>query len=168
MAVRGILRDPDPRLRVRSTPVAAFDATLSTLVEDLLETMYAGPAIGLSAPQVGVALRVAVIDASPSRDQPEVYVNPEVLAVDRLAWVEESCLSVPGVVATIKRPIHARVRARDVHGVAFERSLEAMRAVCLLHEIDHLEGVLFTDRLPAWRRLLLRLMARSPDAAHAA
>lgn len=164
MAVRGILRDPDPRLRARSAAVDAFDATLSTLVDDLLETLYAGPAIGLSAPQVGVSLRVAVIDVSPSRDQPEVYVNPEVLAVDRLAWVEESCLSVPGVAATIKRPIHARVRARDVHGVAFERTLEAMHAVCLLHEVDHLDGVLFTDRLPAWRRLLLRLRARTGDA----
>jgi peptide deformylase len=162
MAIRDVLLDPDPRLRARSSDVTAFDATLVRLVDDLLETMYAGSAIGLSAPQVGVPQRVVVFDASPSRGQPEIYVNPEVLAVDRVAWVEESCLSVPGVVATIKRPIQARVRARDVRGVPFERELGEMRAVCLLHEVDHLDGRLFTDHLPGWRRLMLRLRGRRP------
>jgi peptide deformylase len=164
VAVRTILVDPDPLLRQRCAPVVAFDDTLARLVEDLLDTLYAGPAIGLSAPQVGVALRVAVMDLSATRDTPEVFINPEVLATDMLARVEESCLSVPGVSATIVRPIRARVRAFDRHGTSFEATLEDMRAVCLLHEADHLEGRLFTDRLPAWRRMLLRLRGR-PRAA---
>jgi peptide deformylase len=164
MAVRPILVDPDPRLRRRCAPVVAFDDALARLVDDLLDTLYAGPAIGLSAPQIGVAQRIAVMDLSTRRDAPEVFVNPEVLASDRLARVEESCLSVPGVSATIVRPIRATVRALDRQGAPFEATLEDMRAVCLLYEVDYLEGVLFTDRLPAWRRVLLRLRGR-PRAA---
>ncbi len=94
MAVREILVDPDPRLRQRCAPIEAFDADLAGLVEDLLDTLYAGTAIGLSAPQIGVPRRVLVMDLSSARDTPEVFINPEVLAVDRLARVEESCLSV--------------------------------------------------------------------------
>jgi peptide deformylase len=167
MAVRPILVDPDPRLREGCAPVGAFDGTLGQLVDDLLDTLYAGPAIGLSAPQIGVPLRVAVMDLSAARDAPEVFINPEVLASSRLARVEESCLSVPGVSATIVRPIRATVRAQDRHGSPFEATLEDMRAVCLLHEVDHLDGRLFIDRLPAWRRLLLRLSrkARARSAA---
>jgi peptide deformylase len=164
MAVRPILVDPDPRLRRRCVPVAAFDDALARLVDDLLDTLYAGPAIGLSAPQIGVAQRIAVMDLSTARDTPEVFVNPEVLRTDRLARVEESCLSVPGVSATILRPIRATVRAFDRHGTPFESTLDDMHAVCLLHEVDHLDGLLFTDRLPAWRRVLLRLRGR-PRAA---
>lgn len=164
MAVREILVDPDPRLRQRCAPVGAFDADLAGLVVDLLDTLYAGPAIGLSAPQIGVPLRVLVMDLSTARDAPEVFINPEVLAVDRLARVEESCLSVPGVSATIVRPIRATIRALDRHGAPVAATLEDMRAVCLLHEVDHLEGRLFTDHLPAWRRVLLRLRGR-PRAA---
>jgi peptide deformylase len=167
MAVRGILVDPDPRLRQRCMPIAAFDADLAGLVDDLLDTLYAGTAIGLSAPQIGVPRRVLVMDLSTARDTPEVFINPEVIAVDRRARVEESCLSVPGVSATIVRPIHARVRALDRDGAPVEATLEDLRAVCLLHEVDHLEGRLFTDHLPAWRRLLLRWRAR-PAAPRAA
>ena len=166
MAVRPVLVDPDPRLRQRCGVVEAFDGALDALVQDLLDTMYAAPAIGLSAPQLGVPLRVAVLDVSGAKDQPEVFVNPEVLDQGTLAIVEESCLSVPGVVANVRRNIRARVRAFDRHGAPFEAELEDLRAVCLLHEVDHLEGRLFTDRLPAWRRLLLRL--RPPSRPRAA
>jgi len=167
MAVREILVDPDPRLRQRCAPIEAFDADLAGLVEDLLDTLYAGTAIGLSAPQIGVPRRVLVMDLSSARDTPEVFINPEVLAVDRLARVEESCLSVPGVSATIVRPIRTKVRALNRHGELVEAKLEDLRAVCLLHEVDHLEGRLFTDHLPAWRRLLLRWRGR-PAAPRAA
>lgn len=167
MAVRAVLADPDPRLRQRSREVAAFDAALDALVQDLIDTMHAASAIGLSAPQIGVPLRVAVLDLSPDRNAPEVFVNPEVLAQGMLAIVEESCLSVPGVVANVRRDIRARVRARDRRGEPFEADLADLRAVCLLHEVDHLEGRLFTDRLPAWRRWLLRLRAPSRSRAAA-
>jgi peptide deformylase len=163
MAVRPVLVDPDPRLREACRPVEAFDAALDALVADLLDTMYAAPAIGLSAPQLGVALRVVVLDVSPGHDTPEVFVNPEVLDQGTLAIVEESCLSVPGVVAKVRRNIRARVRACDRRGEPFEAELADLRAVCLLHEVDHLEGRLFTDRLPGWRRWLLRLRGHAPS-----
>ena len=166
MAVRPVLVDPDPRLRQRCRPVDAFDGALDALVQDLFDTLYAASAIGLSAPQLGVPLRVAVLDVSPDRSAPEVFVNPEVLDEGMLAIVEESCLSAPGVVANVRRHIRARVRAFDRHGAPFEADLADLRAVCLLHEVDHLEGRLFTDRLPAWRRLLLRL--RAPQRARPA
>lgn len=161
MAVREILVDPDPRLRQRCRPVAAFDGALDALVQDLLDTMNAAPAIGLSAPQIGVPLRVAVLDVSPDRSAPEVFVNPEVLSQGMLAIVEESCLSVPGVVANVRRDIRARVRAFDRRGQPFEAELADLRAVCLLHEVDHLDGRLFIDRLSAWRRWLLRMRGRT-------
>jgi peptide deformylase len=167
MPVREVLVDPDPRLRQRCRPVEAFDGALDALVHDLLDTMYAAPAIGLSAPQLGVPLRVVVLDVSPDRSAPEVFVNPEVLEQGMLALVEESCLSVPGVVANVRRNIRARVRAFDRRGQPFEAALADLRAVCLLHEVDHLEGRLFTDRLPAWRRLMLRLRGRAPSRSAA-
>lgn len=153
---RAVLEIPDPRLREVAQPVTSFDADLSQLVDDLLETMYAGRAIGLAATQVGVPLRVLVLDVSPSTDAPQVFVNPEVLAQDRYGMVEESCMSVPGVLDSVRRATRVRVRARDRAGEPFERRLADMEAVCLLHEFDHLEGRLFVDRLGWWRRLRWR------------
>lgn len=161
---RAVLEHPDPRLRQVAQPVTTFDGELSQLVEDLLETMYAGRAIGLAATQVGVPLRVLVLDPSPGADSPQVFVNPEVLAQDRYGMVEESCLSVPGVLDSVRRATRLRVRASDRAGQPFERRLADMDAVCLLHELDHLDGKLFVDHLGWWRRLRWRrqLAGRAP------
>jgi len=147
-----VLEYPDARLRQRAAPVRAFDAALLRLVDDLCDTLRAGGAIGLAAPQVGVALQVLVVDVGAGAAAPEVYVNPRIVAQHRHGMVEESCLSLPGFVDSVKRPIALRVQACDAQGRAFERELDGMRAVCLHHEIDHLQGRLFLDRLPFWRR----------------
>lgn len=166
MAVLSILEYPDPRLRQRALAVATFDAALVRLVEDLLDTLYAKGGIGLSAPQVGEPRQVAVADLSGTRSAPRVYVNPEILTRSRPAIVEESCLSVPGVVGKVLRSTRLRVRARDATGASFEQDLADMDAVCLQHEVDHLMGKLFIDRLSPLRRLRLWATARRPTAAH--
>lgn len=148
-----ILEHPDPRLRLAAVPVDSFDATLGQWVEDLCETLRASGGIGLAAPQVGVARRVLVMDLSGGALPPQVYVNPEVLHAAIPALVEESCLSVPGVVGNVVRATRLRVRARTQTGAVFETDLEDMHAVCLQHELDHLDGRLFVDRLSWWRRL---------------
>jgi peptide deformylase len=168
MTVLSILEYPDPRLRQRALAVAIFDAALRRLVEDLLDTLYAKGGIGLSAPQVGAPWQVAVADLSGSRSAPRVYVNPEILTRSRPAIVEESCLSVPGVVGKVLRSTRLRVRARDATGASFEQDLADMDAVCLQHEVDHLIGKLFIDRLSPLRRLRLWAAARRvPAARHA-
>ena len=148
-----ILEHPDPRLRLAAAPVDSFDDALGRLVDDLCETLRASGGIGLAAPQVGVARRVLVIDLSGGALPPEVYVNPEVLHAAIPALVEESCLSVPGVVGNVVRATRLGVRARTLTGEMFETELEDMHAVCLQHELDHLDGRLFVDRLSWWRRL---------------
>ncbi len=160
MAVLAILEYPDPRLRERSAPVTAFDQALGRLVNDLLETLAAKGGIGLSAPQVGVGQRAAVLDLSGDHTAPEIYVNPQILGRSAIGFVEESCLSVPGVVGNVFRATRLRVRAQDCSGALFERDLDGMHAVCLQHEIDHLEGRLFIDRLWFWRRLMIGARAR--------
>lgn len=155
MAVRAILEHPDPRLRQRALPVATFDGALRQLVADLLDTLHARGGIGLSAPQLGDLQQVAVADLSGDGSAPQIYVNPEILSRSRTAIVEESCLSVPGVVGKVLRATRLRVRAQDVTGTRFEQDLADMEAVCLQHEIDHLAGKLFIDRLSPLRRLRL-------------
>ena len=162
MTQRTIIEHPDPRLRARAETVVDFDESLGRLVADLLETMYATKGIGLSAPQVGDPRRLLVADASASGDDPQVYVNPEIVSRARPGLVEESCLSVPGVVGNVVRATQIVVRAQDVGGIAFERELEGMDAVCLQHELDHLEGTLFIDRLSLLRRLYMRASAAAP------
>lgn len=160
MARLAILEYPDPRLRLPSAPVAAFDASLDRLIDDLLETLYATNSIGLSAPQADDRRQVLVADLSADRSAPCIYVNPEVLSSAKPGFVEERCLSVPGVVASIWRPTHLRVRARDRSGEPFERELDGMDAVCVHHEMDHLAGKLFVDRMSAVRRLFHRTLAK--------
>jgi peptide deformylase len=163
-----ILEYPDPRLRTVAQPVTGFDAPFSQLVDDLLETLYATRAIGLAATQVDVHRRVVVMDLSGDGSAPQVFVNPQVLSQDTVGMVEESCLSVPGVVESVRRATRLRVRARDREGAAVERRLEGVPAVCLLHEIDHLDGRLFVDHLSYLRRLRLRWKLgrdRKPAAA---
>ncbi|MEE4184403.1 MAG: peptide deformylase [Gammaproteobacteria bacterium] len=156
MALLTILEHPDPRLRLHAEPVTRFDADLGQLVDDLLETLYASKAIGLCAQQANDLRQVIVMDLSGEAAAPQVYINPSILAGSRPGMVEESCLSVPGVVASVARNTRIRVRAQDRTGEFFERDLEGMDAVCLQHEMDHLVGTLFVDRLSWLRRQLLR------------
>lgn len=161
MARLPILEYPDPRLRRRAERVDRFDADLARLVEGLLETLYATGGIGLCAPQVNDPRQVLVIDLSGNASDPQVYVNPDILASAVPALVEESCLSVPGFVGNVVRATQLRVRAQDPTGAFFERELEGMAAVCLQHEMDHLEGRLFVDRLSFFQRLRFRAAARA-------
>ncbi len=170
MARLNILEYPDERLRLKSQPVSEFDAALATLVDDLLDTMYAGKAIGLSAPQVDVQREVLVMDLSADASAPQVFINPEILKTARPGFVEESCLSVPGVVANVLRATRVHVRACDPQGQIFERELVDMEAVCLQHEMDHLVGKVLVDRLSLLQRWRLRRAAarRTPRQDKAA
>jgi peptide deformylase len=159
MAILSILEYPDPRLRQRAESVSTFDTSTARLVGDLLETLYGTTGIGLSAPQAGIRQEVLVMDLSGSASAPEVYINPKILTRALPGLVEESCLSVPGVVGNVVRATQVRVRAHDPAGQVFERDLEGMHAVCLQHEMDHLAGKLFVDRLSLLRRLRVRLAA---------
>ncbi|MGF1465576.1 MAG: peptide deformylase [Sandaracinaceae bacterium] len=159
MARLAVLEYPDPRLRQRSEPVGVFDADLGALVDDLVETLRGTTAIGLSAPQVGVLQAVLALDLSEERTSAEVYINPEILRRGAWGFVEESCLSVPGVVTNVIRATQVRVRAQNRHGETFERDLEGMRAVALQHEMDHLRGRLLVDRLWWLRRMRVRAAA---------
>jgi peptide deformylase len=152
MALRTILEYPDPRLRTRAEPVTRFDAELKQLVDDMFETMYAAPGIGLAATQVDVHKRVIVIDVSKDHDQPLVFINPEILSREGEENSEEGCLSVPDNFADVKRSAKVRVRAHDRNGEVFERDYDDVLAVCIQHEMDHLDGVLFIDHLSRLKR----------------
>ena len=159
MALRTILEFPDPRLRTRAQPVTEFDDALGTLIADMLETMYAAPGIGLAATQVDVHKRVLVIDISADRNEPLVLINPEILSREGEATTEEGCLSVPGIFDEVKRASKVRVRFRDRTGATFERDYEDILAVCIQHEMDHLEGKLFVDYLSELKRERLKKKA---------
>jgi peptide deformylase len=156
MALRTILEFPDPRLRTRAQPVTRFDAALGKLIDDMLETMYAAPGIGLAATQVDVHKRVIVIDISKEHNEPLVLVNPEILAREGEASTEEGCLSVPGIFDDVKRAARVRVRAQHRDGATFEKDFEEILAVCIQHEMDHLEGRLFVDYLSDLKRERIR------------
>jgi peptide deformylase len=156
MSLLAILEYPDPRLRTRAETVTLFDAGFQRLVDDMFETMYAAPGIGLAASQVNVHLRLLVVDVSEKPDEPLVFVNPEIVSRDGAAIVEEGCLSVPGIYDKVERAQKVRVRARDRHGEPFERELEGLLAVCVQHEMDHLEGKLFVDYLSFIKRARIR------------
>lgn len=173
MAIREILEVPDPRLKTVSTPVEVFDDELKTLVEDMFETMYDAPGIGLAAIQVGVPKRVLVIDLQepdmdaepeecghdhgdghgshkhyPVKKEPRVFINPEILdPAEELATYQEGCLSVPEIYADVDRPATCRVRYQDLEGKTHEEDLDGLMATCIQHEMDHLEGILFIDHL---------------------
>lgn len=144
---------PDPRLREESARVEEFGPELAAFVDDLLDTLRPTGGLGLSAPQLGDRRAVFVMDLSEDHSEPQVFVNPEILSQERDAWVEESCLSIPGVEGKVRRATRIRVRAQDEEGEYFEEDLEDMYAVCVQHEVDHLEGRLFIDRLPLFKRL---------------
>jgi peptide deformylase len=154
MAVLPIRIYPDPVLRVKCREVKDFDAALRKLAADMVETMHAAPGVGLAAPQVGVDLRVAVIDLSVGEDPQEVFiiVNPEVVHREGTEVAEEGCLSLPGINDKVDRPTRVRVRAVDLEGKPIEIEAEEWLARAFCHEIDHLNGVLFTDYLRGLRK----------------
>jgi peptide deformylase len=156
MALLQILEFPDPRLRTKAQPVTQVDAALRTLVDDMFETMYAAPGIGLAATQVNVPKRVLVIDISEKRDQPLVLINPDILAREGVEETEEGCLSVPGVFDKVTRAERIRVRALDRDGKPLEFEADGLLAVCIQHEIDHLDGKLFVDYLSELKRTRIR------------
>ncbi len=151
-----ILEYPDPRLRTKATPVAVFDEALRRLVDDLLETMYGAKGVGLAASQVDVHKRLLVLDVSETRDQPMVLINPQILSAEGRVPGEEGCLSLPGIYDKLERAARIRVRALDRDGKPFEIDAEGMLAVCIQHEMDHLEGKLFVDYLSELKRQLIR------------
>jgi len=136
--------------------VTRFDAALGSLIDDMLETMYAAPGIGLAATQVDVHKRVIVIDLSKEHNEPLVLINPEIIAREGEASTEEGCLSVPGIFDEVKRASKVRIRAHDRHGEVFERDYAEILAVCIQHEMDHLEGKLFVDYLSDLKRERIR------------
>jgi len=156
MAIRDILTVPDPRLKQVSKPVAGgVSDEIRTLMDDMLETMYAAPGIGLAAIQVGVPLRVIVMDLSGEDEepQPRYFVNPEILPLtEDTAPYEEGCLSVPDVFEEVERPTECRIRYLDYDGQEVEELATGLFAVCIQHEMDHLEGTLFIDHLSRLKR----------------
>ena len=156
MAKLEIIEFPDARLRTVAKPVKAFDAALGALIDDLLETMYSADGIGLAATQVNTHKRLLVLDISESRDQPLVYINPEIIESEGNESCEEGCLSVPGIYAEVSRAEKIRVSALDRDGKPFEQELEGMHAVCLQHEMDHLDGKLFVDYLSPLKQRMVR------------
>jgi len=160
MALLPILEYPDPRLKKVAAAVSAFTPDLVRLVQDMAETMYAAPGVGLAATQVDVHKRVIVIDVSDARDDLVVLVNPEIIAASGEVLCEEGCLSVPGYYDKVFRAARVTVRARNERGEPFERTAEDMLAVCVQHEMDHLVGTMFVDYLSPLKRARLRAKQR--------
>ena len=157
MAKLTILEFPDPRLRTRAAPVAAVDESIRALIDDMLETMYAAPGVGLAATQVDVHKRVLVADVSQEQNQPLAFVNPEIIEREGRTEAEEGCLSVPGIFDKLNtRAARIRVRALGRDGKPFELDAEGLLAVCIQHEMDHLEGKLFVDYLSELKRSRIR------------
>jgi len=172
MALLSIITAPDPRLKVKCKPVERVDRQVRQLMDDLLETMYAAPGIGLAAPQVGVRKRVLVVDAAKDAEKPAPLrmANPEILwtSEERVSY-EEGCLSLPDQYAPVERPARCRVRYLDENDELREREIEGMLATCVQHEIDHLDGVLFVDHLSALKRsMILRKLAKAKKLKEAA
>ena len=159
MARLPILEYPDPRLRIRADPVTKVDADIRRFVEDLFETMYAAPGIGLAATQVNVHKRILVIDVSTDRAEPYCFINPEIASSEGTTSAEEGCLSVPEFYDYVERAAKIRVRALDREGKQFELDAEGLLAVCIQHEMDHLEGKLFVDYLSELKRERLKKKA---------
>ena len=155
MATRTILTLPNPRLRLVSKPVGKVDATIRKLVEDMFETMYGAPGIGLAAIQVGVPRRVVTMDLAKKDEprNPKVYINPEILwASEERSTYEEGCLSIPEYYEEVERPAQVKVRYTDLDGNAQEVEANGLLATCLQHEVDHLNGVLFIDHISKLKR----------------
>ncbi|EIK55094.1 peptide deformylase [Stutzerimonas stutzeri TS44] len=153
MAILNILEFPDPRLRTLAKPVKVVDDGIRQLIDDMFETMYEAPGIGLAATQVNVHKRVVVMDLSEDRSEPRVFINPEFEALtEELDQYQEGCLSVPGFYENVDRPQKVKVRALDRDGQPYELIAEGLLAVCIQHECDHLNGKLFVDYLSSLKR----------------
>lgn len=166
MALLPILHYPDPRLHKVAQPVAAVDERIRRLIKDMAETMYAAPGIGLAATQVDVHERVLIIDVSEDRNDLRAFINPEILETSGQADTEEGCLSVPGIYDTVTRAERVRVRALDAQGEPFTLEAEGLLAVCIQHEIDHLDGKVFVDYLSRLKqqRIAAKLRKQSRTA----
>jgi peptide deformylase len=171
MAILNILEYPDPRLRTKAEQILIVDDELRQLAADMLETMYAAPGIGLAATQVNVHRRMLVADISEKQDTPHVFINPEILERRGTEVMEEGCLSVPGFYEPVTRSEWISVRALGLDGEPFEMELDGLLAVCVQHEMDHLEGKLFVDYLSDLKRQRIRKRIererrqREPDSA---
>ena len=160
MACLPILEYPDPRLKKVAARVPAVTAEVRKLVRDMADTMYAAPGVGLAATQVNVHKRVIVIDVSEHKDELRVFINPELLSAEGEAECEEGCLSVPGYYDKVTRAARIRVRAQDDHGETFELDAEDLLAVCIQHEMDHLQGKVFVEYLSPLKRARLAAKLR--------
>ena len=171
MAIRPIITAPDPRLKVVSEPVESVDDEIRALIDDMFETMYDAPGIGLAAIQVGVSKRIVVMDIADSESPPEArcFINPEVVwTSEDVTTYEEGCLSVPDYYAEVDRPAQARVKFLDREGNAQEVEADGLLATCIQHEIDHLNGVLFVDHISSVRRsIILRKLTKAKRLAAA-
>lgn len=156
MALLEIIEYPDPRLRTVAAPVEAVDDAIRELAGAMLESMYAAPGIGLAATQVDVHKRLLVIDITEDQSEPLVFINPEILESEGSIKSDEGCLSVPEIYEAVERAEHIRVRALNREGEAFEMEAEGLLAVCIQHEMDHLEGKLFVDYLSEMKRQRLK------------
>jgi len=158
MAILPIKHYPDPVLKRIAEPVTVFDDELRKLAGDMAETMYAAPGVGLAAPQVGISRRLAVIDCARSGEAPQLFslVNPEIVAREGESCEEEGCLSVPSYYANVVRSAKVRVRYQDLDGNLVERDAEGLLAICIQHELDHLDGILFVDRLSSLKKGIFR------------
>ena len=168
MAKLSIITAPDPRLKVVCKPVEVVDDEVRKLMDDMLETMYAAPGIGLAAPQVGVHLRVIVVDVTRMDEDPNPFrmVNPEVVwTSEEMVTYDEGCLSLPEHYSEVSRPVRARIRYIDMDNAAQEIEVEQMAATCLQHEIDHLDGTLFVDHISKLKRdMILKKLIKAKRA----
>jgi peptide deformylase len=166
MSQLDILTFPDPRLRNQAMPVPEVDEQIRRIVDDMLETMYAAPGIGLAAIQVNIPLRIIVIDISEGHDQPLCLINPEILVREGEEEMEEGCLSVPGFYEPVTRAERIRVRALNRDGQPFELETDGLLAVCIQHEIDHLDGKLFVDYISSLKRQRIRKKLEKEQRQH--
>ena len=163
MAILTILEFPDTRLRTKAAPVDKFDSDLSRLVDDMFDTMYAAPGIGLAATQVNVHKQVITIDVTSDKSDPHVFINPSLTVLDSTPQqYDEGCLSVPGFYEPVERPQRVQVDAFDVKGKPFTIQPEGLLSVCIQHEIDHLNGKLFVDYISLAKRNIIRKKLKKP------
>ncbi len=156
MTILPILQYPDERLHTVAVPVLRVDNAIRSLVKNMADTMYAAPGVGLAATQVDVHQRIILVDITETRDQLKIFINPEIIARSGTADCEEGCLSVPGIFEKVKRAQRIMVRALNVDGNRFELEAEGMLAVCIQHEIDHLEGKVFVEYLSRLKQSRIR------------
>ncbi|WP_137817581.1 peptide deformylase [Pseudomonas sp. 2FG] len=168
MAILNILEFPDPRLRTIAKPVDVVDDALRQLIDDMFETMYAAPGIGLAATQVNVHKRVVVMDLSEDKSEPRVFINPEFETLtEQVDQYQEGCLSVPGFYENVDRPQKVKIKALDRDGQAYEVLAEGLLAVCIQHECDHLNGKLFVDYLSTLKRDRIKKKLEKQHRQHA-